>query len=224
MKTIGNNLSVNRGEVFVFARTIEYSDGRPYVLRSQLENPYLLITVSSNTYRLQGKYFKQYWLDLSEYPKFETAEVKDITSEELEGNTLPTGYTENTCIYRYMTSSNEPEYYRYVGTSPNGAYEPYSFSFIKTFSNSDTREWIESIYLYDIHIVSGETTETYLTETFESLFPDESVPDTIDDMYNAIYKVRPDLLVNVSILAPIVNYITNEIILKTSKIIIDANA
>lgn len=221
MNTVGNNIIVTRGEVFVLSREVVYKSGAPYVLRSQLNNPYLLITISSNSYRMKGKYFRRYWLDLSTYPKFDTAEVRDITFTELSNNRLPSGYSASTCIYRYVTEDGESEYYRYVGTSPSGEYEPYSFTFTMTFSNAETREWIESNYSYSIRIVSGETTETYLTETFESLFPDEPLPGKFEDMYKAIAEVKPDLVEYVSVNAPIVNYVTNNIILQPSKLTIN---
>lgn len=224
MKTIGNNIVVTRGEVFVLARDVVYRNGAPYILRSQLENPYLLITISSNTYRMQGKYFRRYWLDLSTYPAFDKAEIKDITEEQLTSNTLPEDYTETTCIYRFVTTAGESEYYRYVGTSPNGTYQTYSFSFIKTFLNTDTRDWIESNYLYEIQIVSGQKTVDYVTNTWNSLFSGQPVPGTIEDMYNEIMKERPDLLEGVSLDNVLVNFTSNDIILSPSKITINANA
>ena len=224
MRTIGNNIVVTRGEVFVLARDIVYRNGAPYVLRSQLENPYLLITVSSNTYRMKGKYFRRYWLDLSTYPAFDTAEVKDITEEQLTSNTLPENYTATTCIYRFVTPAGESEYYRYVGTSPNGTYQSYSFSFVKTFLNTDTRDWVESNYLYEIQIVSGQTTVEYVTNTWNSLFSGQPMPSTVEDMYNEIMKERPDLLEGVSLDNVLVNFTSNDIILSPSKITINANA
>lgn len=224
MKTIGNNIAITRGEVFVLARELVYKNGAPYVLRSQLQNPYIIITISSNTYKMQGKYFRRYWLDLSTYPKFETAEICDISEQNLSENTLPSGYTASRCIYRYIYPSGAVEYYRYVGTSPTGEYEPYSFSFIQTFSNIETKSWIESNYLYEINIVSGELTETYLTETFKSLFSAEDVPENMEDIYKAIAKEYPDWVANVCVDAPICNFITNDVILQPSKLIIYANA
>lgn len=224
MRTIGNNIVVTRGEVFVLARDIVYRNGAPYVLRSQLENPYLLITISSNTYRMKGKYFRRYWLDLSTYPAFDKAEIKDITEEQLTSNTLPEGYTETTCIYRFVTTAGESEYYRYVGTSPNGTYQSYSFSFVKTFLNTDTRDWVESNYLYEIQIVSGQKTVEYVTNTWNSLFNGQPVPDTVEDMYCEIMKERPDLLNGVSLDNVLVNFTSNDIILSPSRITINANA
>ena len=223
MRTLGKQIIVSRGEVFTMAREIVRQDGSPYVLRSQLENPYLLIAVSSNTYKLEGKYLKNYWLDLSSYPKFEQSTIKDITQEQLSGNTLPDSFTAETCIYRYLSPSGNKEYYRYIGTSPRGAYVPYSFSFVKIFLNVDTREWIESNYQYEIRILSGETTRTYLTNTFKTLFPDEEVPDTSQEMYDRINEVRPDLLSYVSVAAPLANYATNDIIVPPSVLTVKAN-
>lgn len=223
MKVLDKQVIVRRGEVFVMSREVVRQDGSPYVLRSQLDNPYLLISVSSNTYKLKGKYLKNYWLDLSNYPKFERSTITDITREQLQDNTLPDGFFAETCVYRYLTEFGEKEYYRYVGTSPGGKYEPYSFSFVKTFLNVDTREWIESNYQYEILILSGETTRTYLTNIFTSLFPDEIVPDTLQEIYDEINKVRPDLLTNVSVTSPLANYVTNDTIVPPSILTIKAN-
>lgn len=223
MRILGKQIIAYRGEVFVMSMEVVRSDGSPYVLRSQLNNPYLLISVSSNTYRLKGKYLKNYWLDLSSYPKFEQATITDISQEQLQDNVLPEGFTAETCIYRYMSELGEKEYYRYIGTSPGGKYEPYSFSFVKTFLNVDTREWIESNYQYEIRILSGETTRTYLTNTFTALFPAEEVPDTIQEIYDAINKVRPDLLTYVSVTSPLANFATNDIIVPPSVLTVKAN-
>lgn len=223
MKILGKQIIVSRGEVFVMSREVVRLDGSPYVLRSQLENPYLLISVSSNTYRLQGKYLKQYWLDLSSYPRFEQSIITDITKQQLTDNILPDGFTDSTCIYRYLSESGEKEYYYYVGTSPDGVYKPYSFSFVHTFLNVDTREWVDSNYQYEIRILSGETTRNYLTETFEALFPGVEVPDLLQDIYDEICKVRPDLVQNISVTSPLANYATNDIILPPSLLTVKAN-
>lgn len=223
MRTLDKQIIVTRGEVFVMSREVVRQDGSPYVLRSQLDNPYLLISVSSNTYKLKGKYLKNYWLDLSSYPKFEQSTIKDITQEQLSGNTLPDGFTAETCIYRYLSASGNKEYYRYVGTSPSGKYELYSFLFVKTFLNVDTREWIESNYQYEIRIISGETTRTFLTNMFNTLFPEEEVPDILQEIYDRIYEIRPDLLAHISVSAPLANYATNDIIVSPSILTIKAN-
>lgn len=220
MITLGSQLVVIRGEVFVIKRSVTYKNGVPFTLDSALENQYILITVSSNTYRLEGRYIKRYWLDLSEYPKFDTREVKDLTKEQFEGNTLPPDYTATQCIFKYVSDSGEVGYYYYKDSK----YQTYSFTFSKTFLNVDTREWIESKYQYEIQVVNGQSTRDYLTNTFEALFPDTVVPDTLQELYDAIYKVRPDLLKYVSVDAPIVNFETNTIIVPPSIIVVKANA
>ena len=71
MKTLGKTIIVNRGETFVLSRKVFKDDGiTPYVLSTSIVNPYLIITVSSSTYRVNGGYKTNFWLDLSTYPSF----------------------------------------------------------------------------------------------------------------------------------------------------------
>lgn len=219
MRTLGKQIIVSRGEVFVMARKVIRQNNTPYILRSQLKNPYLLIAVSSNTYKLQGKYLKNYWLDLSSYPKFETLEIKDLTKQEFDTNTLPSGYTATKCIYKYVSSYGDIGYYYYK----DNKYTTYEFSFVKTFLNVDTREWIESNYQYEIRLVSGEKTSVVLTDMFVSLFPDTIVPNTLQEIWTAINEVRPDLVANISVTAPLASFDTNDIFVPPSVMTIKAN-
>lgn len=219
MRTLGKQIIVTRGEVFVMARTVIRQDGTPYVLRSRLKNPHLLIAVSSNTYKLKGKYLKNYWLDLSEYPKFDTLEITNLTTEQFEGNTLPPDYNATTCIFEYVDSFGNINYYYYK----DNKYVPYEFSFVKTFLNVDTREWIESNYQYEIRLVSGEKTSILLTNVFRALFPTDPIPDTLQEIWDRINKVRPDLVANVSVTAPLATYDSNEIFVPPSVMTIKAN-
>ena len=61
MKTLGKTIIVRRGETFILSRKVFKADGSPFVLSKSIVNPYLIITVSSNTYRLNGGYKMNYW-------------------------------------------------------------------------------------------------------------------------------------------------------------------
>lgn len=213
MKTLGTTLQVYRGNIFKLERSVAYADGKPFMIASNLTNPYLLITVSSNTYTLKGKWTKNYWLDLSAYPKFD--DMTPLFIESLEETPA-----DDERLY-YILNGTTREYYRYDRTA--NEYKPYEFVFTKIFLNSDTKQWIESEYQYQITFVAGNLTANYLVDTFEFVFPDEPIPPTKELMYKAIYKVRPDLVEDLDYNAVLFSYSENITLQKPSLIVVNAN-
>lgn len=213
MRTVGTTLQVNRGDVFTLTREVKYVDGKPYMISSTWENPFLLIIVSSNTYELTGKWTKNYWLDVSSYPKFDNMTPVYLASTSQE--------PEQSDVLYYMLNGTEREYYRYDRVT--STYKPYVFAFTKRFLNKDTREWVGSEYQYQIRLVAGQLMTNYLTETFQILFPGVPVPTTNEQMYKQIYKVRPDLVADLDYDMLLANYSENQVLLKPSIIIVRAN-
>ena len=81
MKNFNNELVVHRNETFTIDKIIQNKDGSPYVISSALENPYFLLTVTSNKYQQTNRYIKNYWLSLQNYPRF--AQTKAINLKGL---------------------------------------------------------------------------------------------------------------------------------------------
>ena len=214
MKLLGTTVEINRGEVFTLSWYICDNTGKPYMISSDATNPFMLITVSSNTYELKGKWSKNYWLDLSGYPTFD-----NMTEVYIESTSAtPEDYE---ALYYILDLDGTKTYYRYDRILER--YVEYKFMFSKLFLNSDTSEWIESIYNYEVRLVDGRLMSEFLTSLFVSLFPDVDVPVDVETIYKTIYKIKPELVQNIDYTAPLVNISEQTILLKPSKIIVKAN-
>lgn len=215
MKTLGTSIIINRGEVFSINREVLNDFGEPYILDKNWPNPYILLTVSSNRFASNGKYQQLYWLDLSAYPKFEKTRPEYISDLD---NGVPSGYTADTAVF-YTITDGERSYYRWTGT----VFIPYSFKFKKTFLANDTAAWIESIYLYEIAIVSGTDMYEYLRSTFIALYPGVTPPDDKFSMWKEIYKADPKLGKQINYTSALASFGVNDVLLPPSKLIINTN-
>jgi hypothetical protein len=66
MKTLGNDIYIQRGETWSLDVAIQNERGDPYMIFKALKNPYLAITVSAARYEQRGDFRRTYWLDLDE--------------------------------------------------------------------------------------------------------------------------------------------------------------
>lgn len=194
MKLLGEKINIVRGETFTLNCTVEYDDGAPYVLRADIENPYIALTVASTTFRMAERYRKTWWLDLSSYPAF----VSDVVIPKPSSN--PT--SANEAVY-YTTNSDGTITYEYWNGT---AYVEYDFSFSKVFLNFDTREWIESIYKYEVAIVGGTRTIDLLTGLWQSIYGNVNVPVYAQQLYDEIAKTHPEQLEGICPTQPLCNY------------------
>lgn len=96
---------------------------------------------------------------------------------------------------------------------------PYKFGFKKTFYPFDTEDFINQKYSYSIRLATGQTTLEYLQGIFELLYPLEIVPDDLVTLKEKVCAIRKDLS-DVDINVPLINYTTQEVILKPSKFIV----
>lgn len=197
-----NELIVHRNETFTLDRYIVNKDGTPYILSKEVANQWILVTVASSLYGQAGRYKNNWWLDLSEYPKF--TETTPIPLDDLvttRGGTTkayPAGYPAGQVSawlgdkqiadndyhpYVFSHKVNEDTIqYRYWNGS---AYVPYEFSFELVFTQEETREMVESEYLYSIFLVAGETVH----DTLHTLCQEHNIDDlTMRDIerYNAL--------------------------------------
>lgn len=214
MRTVGTTLQINRGDIFTINREIYYIDRKPYMISSGWLNPFLLLIVSSNTYDLTGKWTKNYWLDANNYPKFD-----DMTPVYLPS--ISSSPRANNVLYYMLDEQGQRTYYWYDRAVM--LYKPYSFTFSKTFLNSDTQEWEASEYQYQIRLVAGQLMFDYLFTTFQIVFPGETIPITNEQLYNRIYKVRPDLVAGLDYNYMLANFSENQVLLKPSIITVRAN-
>ena len=236
MRTLGRKIIVHRGETFVLTRKVFKDDGvTPFVLAKSITNPYLIITVSSNTFRVDGKYRLNSWLDLSTYPSFRSQTPVYVEDTVITNNTPPSAPDNDGCgsiYYTQDTEGNKEYYYWYVtqwsdDEEPKplaGEYRNYSFVFHKQFLNVHTRDWIESQYQYEFRLVGGQKTQPLLLDTYKSIYPTRMwVPSDARTLYEEVKKCRPDLVKNIRWSAPLANFFTEDILQRPELLIIKPN-
>lgn len=64
MKMIGNEVYIQQGETWSLDFSVSTEKGHPYTILKILQNPYMVITVTSARYKQEGDYKEIYWLDL----------------------------------------------------------------------------------------------------------------------------------------------------------------
>lgn len=214
MKVLGKSIIVRRGETFVLSRKVFKDDGKtPFVLPLSIQNPYLVISVTSTAYNVEGRYKCNYWLNLEKYPKFQSSTPILLTTEQFNSNTLPAGYTATSNIYTY-----DRNYYMY---SSDNKYVAYSFVFTKQFLEYQTRDWVESQYQYTFKLIGGQKTNDVLKGMYDSIYPYRPFKPTDNlTLYNEIKKCRPDMVRNIRSSAPLANYTTEDILQRPEKLII----
>lgn len=214
MKVLGKSIIVRRGETFVLSRKVFKDDGRtPFVLPLSIQNPYLVISVTSTAYNVEGRYKCNYWLNLEKYPKFQSSTPILLTTEQFNSNTLPAVCTATSNIYTYNRN-----YYMY---SSDNKYVAYSFVFTKQFLEYQTRDWVESQYQYTFKLIGGQKTNDVLKGMYDSIYPYRPFKPTDNlTLYNEIKKCRPDMVRNIRPSAPLANYTTEDILQRPEKLII----
>ena len=88
MRNNDNNLIISRNETFTMDRVVQNRDGSPYIVSSQLNNPHILITVSSSKYRQANRYLKRFYLPLEKVPRFyytNPINIKSLSQSLLDG-------------------------------------------------------------------------------------------------------------------------------------------
>lgn len=92
MKSSNNEITVHRNETFSIDRVVQNPDGSPYIVSKQLENPHLLLTVSSSKFQQNSKYELNYFLELfgpGAIPRFNLTNPIDLKSlKGADGNAL----------------------------------------------------------------------------------------------------------------------------------------
>lgn len=223
MRTLGKSIIVHRGETFVLTRKVLKDDGvTPFVLSMSIVNPYLIITVSSSTYRVNGGYRANFWLDLSKYPAFRSVTPVLIDRGSIEDGVLPENYNPDgrDCVFYVQNLDGNKQFYYY----DKGVYLPYSFVFTKLFLNVHTKDWIESQYQYEFKLVGGEKMLPKLQSMYKGIYPyARFVPTDTRTLYYEIKKCRPDLVRGLQYSAPLANYFVENILQRPEKLIIKAN-
>lgn len=231
MKTLGEKIIVRRGESFTLTREVLTNDGKPFVLKklptdtNQVLKQYLLITVTSTSYRSQGIYRLNKWLDLSKYPSFNNTYVYPIplTDEQYTQNEIPGSYGADDWVYSYELNGITSYFY---WDSTTRTYKPYRFIFSTEFLHQTTREWIESQYQYSFQIVVGRPVVPILTQLWLDTYPTRnplSVPTDARTLWEDINKCNPKALKGIRYNAPICNLSLVDVLQSPEPLIIKSN-
>lgn len=225
MRMLGQKMIVYRGETFKYCAKIYKSDNvTPFILMNDIPNPYLLISIASNNLTMKGKYLSKHWIDLSTYASFRENDPLLVEQRVIDSNSKPSTYGKNDdgkdCVVYVQESNGNKSYYYWL----NNTYKEYSFVFGTSFTNLETRNWIESKYSYELQLLGGDKTFDILLDMFNTIYPNASeIPDDPRTLYEKIEKCRPDLVEKLCWSCPICNYYTVDIIRKPTELIIESN-
>lgn len=212
MRMIGNKIECYRGESFILQVPLVRRDGVPFYVKSNAKNPYLRLTVKSNTYTIGGQYKKSYWVDISGVDTYDAV-------EQFPNNVVPTtlGSLDEHTIY-YIITTGGREYYVYK----NNAWVIYKFLYTKQFLNEDTKNWPCQNMTYEISYVDGVRMQQWLFSVYASLYNEDSTmyPTSNIGLAMAICKKDPYILKDVDVTAPLASYTINEVVLAPAKLIV----
>ena len=251
MQVRNNEIIVRRGETFTVSKLIQNRDGAPYIISSELSNPYWLFTVSSLRYDQKDRYILNKWLDLKDFFRFKHTQPIELSRYGLKftDNTLPfidldgdgedddftgdetSGYA-NIAIF-YEKDSEGVTHYKYweyinnIEGDYSGQWVEYKCPLITLFSNSVTSNWIEQNYYYQIKLVSGISLTEYLIDLAKTL--NINVDEFSNDfyfneiLYRKIYEIDKLLLDGIDTSKPLVSIDVDYPILNPTKLYVTSN-
>lgn len=179
MKVFNHELVVHRNETFTLDKVVQNRDGSPYIITSEMQNPYFVITVSSTLYPTEDGYVYHAWLPVPE-PRFHSTVPIDITIfEYANGQTIyPSGFDgmsgppsglvngvaytfekDDALFYYDDERGNRTYKYPYYEQDGDGwkfkEWRDYECRIIHKFLQEYTRDWVEHSYYYSIELVDG---------------------------------------------------------------------
>jgi len=236
MKTLNNDIIVHRGETFTIDRTIVNKDNTPYIVSSELNNPYFLLTVTTTRYEQDDRYVYRKWLDLSDLILFKQTNIVNLFDLKKSAESTANMYTgfddpniqnllsfpgvDNVCAYGWVDGK---AYYYQVGDAvftdgTNYKYwDPTKTTYgwtdykapriVVPFTNDVTKEWEEQSYKYSINLVSGTSLLEHLRGLCAKYNLEYKDSDTIDSL---IYLLSVNnIAIDVDVDQPIVTLDVN---------------
>lgn len=229
MKIYNNEITCHRNETWTFDKVLVARDGAPYIVSSEWNNPYVILTVSSTRYDQKDRYIRQWWLDLDRgynidgelvtLPRFYSTrpvEISDFSSG------LPEGYEANDAVFYTVDNDGNKSYARF--DEETQSFVPYEFRIVKAFTQQETRDWVEQSYVYSLLLVAGDSMAEYIYNLCldnlvnEGEDPADVIPDTLQGMYEALYLYDPEIVEGIDITCPLINYSSVQVILEPTKL------
>ena len=202
MRTLGNEIYLQRGEIWSLDFEVTNGKGDPFMLFKEWKNPYLVITVSAARYEQKGDFRKSWWLDLNNRWVEQEGGTFDIVPMKrfIETNAL---YIENHDIaeiletYTKITANGDLtlpfDITNYLFFDDNNADNKRTYKYVKDYvveegnivseeweeynfriiKQFNTKDWVEQNYLFDIKILAGDSVE----ERVYNILIDEGVVD-----------------------------------------------
>jgi hypothetical protein len=189
MKSLGNEIFVQKGETWSLDFEIITDKGDPFMLFKGWRNPYLVMTITAARYEQKGNFRQSWWLDIDKAfvekadgsmelaPMKRFVYPKPLYTDNFNIETILTIYDNFTADgdktnpsditnYLFYQDNLGEKLYKYVKDYTFDAenniiaeWEEYNFRIIKQFS---TENWIEQNYLFDIRILAGESLEEHV--------------------------------------------------------------
>lgn len=192
MKMIGDEVHIQRGEIWSLDFAIENDKGHPFVILNNWQNPYLAITVASSLYEQYGDFRETYWLDLSK--RYEEQSDGRMVLRALKTFTsavplyLPTDFTLEQVIKHYgdrlvLDPGNDFDVMKFLFFTDPQNDGNYVYKYVKSYTLDDndnvdiekwaeydfrvikqfnTKNWMEQGYWYDIKVLTGESVQERL--------------------------------------------------------------
>lgn len=199
----GNEMTVIRGETFTIDRVVVNKDGSPFIVSSEYNNPYILITVSSTRYAQSDRYSASWWLNLSDLTD-ENGDVKPLPRFKYTRPIQITAFGDNVDTAEHLPG----EYLYYVDDITKCKYFDYNdgkkvwydydFRIIHHFVHEVTSKWSEQSYMYSIRLVSGQDTGEYVRNLYKSVFNKEpETHKTTEELYDELREFDENYVINI---------------------------
>ena len=190
MKSLGNEIFVQKGETWSLDFEIITDKGDPFMLFKGWRNPYLVMTITAARYEQKGNFRQSWWLDIDkalvekadgsmelvpmkrfEYAKplyteeFEIEKILAIYDNNFTANGDKTNPSDITNYLFYQDNHGE-KLYKYVKDytfdAENNVIGEWEEYNFRIIKQFSTENWIEQNYLFDIRIVAGESLEEHV--------------------------------------------------------------
>lgn len=195
MQVHNNSIIVQRGESWTMSKKIMNKDGSPYIVSSELQNPYWLVTVTSAIYEQKDRYVLNKWLNLNGFPRFKHTQPIELAKYGLKftDNTLPfidldgdgenddftgdetSGYANIAIFYEKdldgVTSYKYWEYINNIEGNYEGQWVSYECPIVTSFTKEITSQWKEQNYFYSITLVAGRESDGEYPIIIDDSFP-----------------------------------------------------
>lgn len=188
MKIYKNELVVTRGEAWTYDVKLVNPDGSPFVISSQLQDPYFVFTVATGKYAEYGRYVHHYWCKfvsaasdeggLRSYFITKPIQLTDWNTSPIDTPEIVRIYDEarkidthvdwtNLAVY-FVELSDGTKEYKYYDASDK-SFNDYECAFRIAFMSQDTMEWVEQEYNISLKLVDG--VEIHIDELNETFVP-----------------------------------------------------